>query len=139
LDFLFQFVNQNNFNAEITSGMPGTFQNQPTTVLNNWQNPGDIADVQQYSSGANGQTVDAFNKYIQSDAVITDASFIRLKNLSINYTLPQKWSFGSNCKLFIEAQNLLTITSFKGSDPEFISTGFLAPLKVVTGGIQLTF
>jgi hypothetical protein len=71
--------------------------------------------------------------------VITDASFIRLKNLSINYTLPQKWSFGTTCKFFMEAQNLLTITSFKGADPEFISTGFLAPLKVVTGGIQLTF
>lgn len=139
LDFLFQFVNQKNFNAAFTSGMPGTFQNQPTAVLNSWQNPGDNAEVQQYSSGANGQTVDAFNKYIQSDAVITDASFIRLKNLSINYTLPQKWSFGTNCKFFIEAQNLLTITSFKGADPEFISSGFLAPLKVVTGGIQLTF
>ena len=139
LDFLFQFVNQKNFNAAYTAGMPGTFQNQATAVSNNWQNPGDNADVQQYSSGANGAAVSAFNKYIQSDAVITDASFIRLKNLSINYTLPQKWSFGTTCKFFMEAQNLLTITSFKGADPEFISTGFLAPLKVVTGGIQLTF
>ena len=139
LDFLFQFVNQKNFNAAYTTGMPGTFQNQATEVSNNWQNPGDNADVQQYSSGANGQAVSAFNKYIQSDAVITDASFIRLKNLSINYALPQKWSFGTSCKFFIEAQNLLTITSFKGADPEFISTGFLAPLKVVTYGIQITF
>lgn len=139
LNFLFQFVKQKNYNAAFIMGMPGTLRNQPVEALNHWQNQGDNAVFQQYSSGANSEVVDAFNKYNQSDAVITDASFVRLKNLSVSYTLPKKWSFGTNCKFFFEGQNLLTITSFKGPDPEFITTGFLAPLKVLTAGVQLTF
>ena len=139
LDFLFQFVNQKNFNASFNAGMPGTLQNQPTSVLNSWQNPGDNASVQLYSSGANSQALNTFNLYNQSNAVITDASFIRLKNVSLNYNVPKNWSFGASCKLFIEGQNLLTFTSFKGADPEFLTSGFLAPLRIITGGLQVTF
>jgi TonB-linked SusC/RagA family outer membrane protein len=51
---------------------------------------------------------------------IEDASFLKLKNLTIGYTLPFRItnSKNSNIRIFVSAQNLLTITKYKGYDPE---------------------
>ncbi|WP_298152202.1 SusC/RagA family TonB-linked outer membrane protein [Flavobacterium sp.] len=138
LDFLFQFVKQVNYNAAYLSGIPGMMVNQPTAVTDHWQQPGDVAEYQQYTTGVNGAAVDAASKYRESDAAITDASYIRLKNVSLSYNLPEKWLSGVKCRVFAEAQNLLTITHYKGADPEFRAPGFLPPLKVFTAGLQLT-
>ncbi|MDR3340215.1 MAG: TonB-dependent receptor, partial [Candidatus Symbiothrix sp.] len=57
---------------------------------------------------------------------IEDASYVRLKNLTLGYTLPfKKWLEKStaNIRFFATAQNLLTITKYKGYDPE-VSGGF---------------
>jgi len=138
LDFLFQFVKQVNYNSAYLSGIPGMMANQPTAVSDHWQQPGDVAAYQQYTTGVNGAAVDAASKYRESDAAITDASYIRLKNVSLSYNLPEKWLSGVKCRVFAEAQNLLTITHYKGADPEFRAPGFLPPLKVFTAGLQLT-
>lgn len=138
LDFLFQFVKQVNYNATYLAGMPGRMTNQPTAVVNHWQQVGDTAGYQQYSTGVNSAVVDAFSKYTESDAAISDASFIRLKNVSLSYTLPAKWLSGMKCRLFVEGQNLLTITKYKGADPEFKAPGYLPPLRVFTAGLQFT-
>ncbi|SHJ18332.1 SusC/RagA family TonB-linked outer membrane protein [Flavobacterium terrae] len=139
LDFLFQFVKQENYNTAATLALPGTMSNQSTIVGNHWQSPGDSAPYQQYSSGANGAAVDAFYKYISSDAVITDASFIRLKNIALSYEVPKKWMKNVQCKVSLQGQNVLTFTSYKGADPEFTALGFLPPLRIITSGIQLSF
>jgi hypothetical protein len=138
LDFLFQFVKQNNYNAAYLSGIPGMMANQPTEVTDHWQQPGDVAAFQQYTTGVNSAAVEAASKYRESDAAITDASYIRLKNISLSYNLPEKWLSGVKCRVFAEAQNLLTITHYKGADPEFRAPGFLPPLRVFTAGLQLT-
>ncbi|PZR19101.1 MAG: SusC/RagA family TonB-linked outer membrane protein [Flavobacterium psychrophilum] len=138
-DFLFQFVRQKNWNANYLSGMPGTMSNQPTSVINRWQEPGDLAFFQQYSTGTQSGVFDAFMKYSESTAGFSDASFIRLKNVSLSYTLPDQWLKGVKCRLRVEAQNLLTVTSYKGADPEFGTAGFLPPLKMITTGIQITY
>lgn len=51
---------------------------------------------------------------------IEDASFLKLKNITIGYTLPFRItnSKNSNLRIFVSAQNLLTITKYKGYDPE---------------------
>lgn len=138
LDFLFQFVKQDNYNATYLAGMPGTMNNQPTAVLSHWQQAGDTEGYQQYSTGVNGAVADTFSKYYDSDAAISDASFIRLKNVSLSYNLSAKWLSGLKCRIFLEGQNLLTITHYKGADPEFRAPGFLPPLKVFTAGLQFT-
>ncbi|WP_202704240.1 SusC/RagA family TonB-linked outer membrane protein [Flavobacterium sp. UGB4466] len=139
LDFLFQFVNQLNYNGSYRTGIPGSMGNQPTAVTDHWQSPGDNATYQQYSTGVNSSAVDAFYKYYQSDAIITDASYVRLKNLSLSYTIPDKLLKGIKCRLIFQGQNLFTITSFDGADPESRFSMSLPPLKVFTTGIQLTF
>ncbi|WP_116788561.1 SusC/RagA family TonB-linked outer membrane protein [Flavobacterium psychrotrophum] len=136
LDFLFQFSKQQNFNEVAFFGVPGTASNQPASMLDRWQQPGATATHQLYTDGTNSAAVDAYYRYMESDAAISDASYIRLKNLSLSYQLPLD---GISCKIFAQAQNLLTFTSYKGADPEFRATGFLPPLRVISAGIQCTF
>ncbi|WP_202704131.1 SusC/RagA family TonB-linked outer membrane protein [Flavobacterium sp. UGB4466] len=139
LDFLFQFVNQLNYNGSYTTGLPGAMANQPVGVMSHWQNPGDNATYQQYTTGVNSEAMDAFYKFYASDAMITDASYVRLKNLSLSYTIPEQWLKGVKCRLVFQGQNLFTITSYKGADPESRFTTSLPPLRVFTTGLQLTF
>jgi TonB-linked SusC/RagA family outer membrane protein len=140
LDFLFQFVKQLGINFNATGVLPGTANNIPVANLDRWQEPGDAATVQLYTTGFNAAATAAFsNNYVQSDAAYTDASYLRLKNLSLGYTLPKKWFPSINCKLYVQGQNLLTITNFAGADPENQTQGKLPPLRILTLGVQVKF
>ena len=139
LDFLLQFVKQRNYTSAAMAGLPGSRGNQPVEVLTHWQSAGDSTGFQQYTAGYNYDAVDAFYNYLESDAVISDASYVRLKNVSLTYKVPEKWLFGASCRATLEVQNLLTFTSYKGRDPEFTLSGYLPPLRVLTAGLQFTF
>jgi hypothetical protein len=135
LSFFFQFSKQKAYNQWYSASPAGTMGNQPTDVLDHWENTGDNAQTQLYTSGYNVEATNAFYNFISSDAAISDASYIRLKNLALSYAVPiDKVA----AKIFLQGQNLITFTSFKGGDPEQFS-GFLPPLRWLGGGIQLTF
>ncbi len=94
LDVLFQFVKQKGPNALFFNSIgpfPGGINlftgagNQPISVLSRWQKPGDITPIERYST--NMVTGNA----VVSDAAYSDASFIRLKNLSISYQMLGQW------------------------------------------------
>jgi len=144
LDVLFSFTKQLGANYLLGNGVlpPGYFQfglnNQLAKALNRWQKPGDTAPFQRFSSGFDLFTSqdNAFN----SDMVWTDASYIRLKNVSLTWQFPRDWSKGMNlrdCGLFIQGQNLLTLTSYNGLDPETKSSTTLPPLRVITLGVKI--
>ncbi|WNM19481.1 SusC/RagA family TonB-linked outer membrane protein [Flavobacterium capsici] len=137
LDFLFQFVKQqvSNYTPNVSAGYN---VNQSTTMLNAWQQIGDSAPYQMYTTGANSAAATAFSRYASSDAMIVDGSYIRLKNIALIYALPLGLK-GINCKLSLQGQNVLTFTHYKGGDPEFRYTNYLPPLRVFTAGIQLNF
>ncbi len=139
LDFLFQFVKQENYNWAYIAGLPGAFVNQSVYATNSWQKQGDTNPYQQYSTGVNNDVVDAYYKYISSNEAVSDASFVRLKNIAISYDIPKQWIKELKCKIYVQGQNLLLFTPYKGADPEFRSAGYLPPLKVITAGIQLNF
>lgn len=136
LDFLFQFVKQKNRNYPM--GPAGTMSNQQERMVNSWQQPGDTAPYQIYTTGFNNDAIIGDSFYSESDAVISDASFIRLKNISFTYDVPLHLK-QTQFKIMLQGQNLLTFTSYKDGDPEFTSYGFLPPLKVISAGVQLTF
>lgn len=143
LDFLFQFVKQNSLNYINGNNTPGSMYNQPDYVLRRWQKEGDISDIQRYSTlistGDAGSVHRLYSLY--SDARISDASYIRLKNISMYYTLPVNWFKKFNnthVKVYLQGQNLLTITNYLGNDPENGSGNALPPLRTVVAGIQLT-
>jgi hypothetical protein len=134
LDFLFYFVKQEK--SAFTMGVAGTMGNQPTRLVDSWQSAGDSSQYQIYTTGLNGAAVTAQSLYSSSDATIVDASYIRLRNISLSYDLKIK---SLNFQLFLQAQNLLTFTTYEDGDPESGYIGFLPPLKTISTGIQLTF
>ena len=140
LDFFFQFVKQVGLNSVSTSDLPGSASNMPVSVLDRWQTVGDTNTGQLFTAGFNGDAVNNFySYYINSDAAYTDASYVRLKNLSLSYTLPKQIMKEGSCKLYFQGQNLLTFTKFQGADPENQSQGRLPTLRMLTLGVQLSF
>ncbi|MFH7001550.1 SusC/RagA family TonB-linked outer membrane protein [Flavobacterium bizetiae] len=138
LDFLFQFVKQQNY--DYSSYVPGgSFINQPQYMVHAWNNQGDITPYQINTSGQNSAAVNAYYNYSDSNAGIVDASYIRLKNISLSYDLPFETIKGVQCRLSLQGQNLLTFTPYKNGDPEFRFSGYLPPLQIFTAGVQLTF
>ncbi len=144
LSFFFQFTKQLGLNylAQLSSTAPGSLINQPTLVLDRWQKPGDQAEVQRLAATFDGPAPTAIAALAQSNGIYTDASFIKLKNVSVSYRLPSsllnRLHIGA-CRLYVEMQNLLTITSYKGADPENQNFIMLPPLKTIVAGVQLNF
>ncbi|MDR6761901.1 TonB-linked SusC/RagA family outer membrane protein [Flavobacterium sp. 2755] len=136
LDFLFQFVKQKN--KTYPMGPAGTMSNQHQRIRNSWAESGDAAPYQIYTTGYNNDALTGSYLFDESTASITDASFIRLKNISLTYNLPLSLK-ETQLKIILQGQNLLTFTKYPDGDPEFLSYGFLPPLKVMTAGIQLIF
>lgn len=138
LDFLFQFVKQLNWNAASQYSAPGAFGNQPASANGGWQQPGASATTQIYTTGLNSAAVTAYGRYAYSSAAVSDASYIRLKNVAVSYSVPTHLK-GLQCKLSLQAQNLLTITSYDDGDPEFRSFNYLPPLRVISLGAEIKF
>jgi TonB-linked SusC/RagA family outer membrane protein len=143
-DLFFQFVKQiaQNvlYNPLFYPGPSGSAPNVPVSMLDRWQKPGDIRPIQKYSQ--NFGNFSSFDNASNSDAAYSDASFIRLKNLSISYTLPDniRNKIGvQNLRVYVQCQNLFTITKYKGLDPETKSFATLPTLRIITTGIQMTF
>ncbi|MCY1662595.1 SusC/RagA family TonB-linked outer membrane protein [Chryseobacterium sp. SL1] len=132
LSVLFQFVKQRNRNYNSIIPVPGGMNNQPVEVLNVWsaENPGGF--YMPYKSGSST----AHNLFQNSTASISDASFIRLKNVQLGYRIPMKNSIFRDVKIFFQGQNLITLTKYFGIDPEFTFMGFLPPLRTYSFGAQ---
>jgi TonB-dependent starch-binding outer membrane protein SusC len=136
-DLFFQFVKQNGYNFEsLLFSYPGTRSQQPVRVLERWTESGDVAAVQRFAS-SNSSVSAAQANYRDSDRVIEDASFIRLKNINLSYTFSKSMLKAFECRLYIQAQNLFTITNYYGLDPESMSNS-LPALRTFTGGLQIT-
>lgn len=85
--------------------------NQRVEMLNIWTTPGQITDI----PGAK------YDVHV-TDHMLQNASFLRMKTLSIQYEFPKKWMqatrYIKGVKVFGIARNLFTITPFEGYDPE---------------------
>jgi TonB-linked SusC/RagA family outer membrane protein len=143
LDLFLTFKKQLGYNYlySVYSYLPGLELNQPVALLNRWQKPGQRTNIQQFSSQYN----DAFNEgsnFFQSSGVYSDASYIRLKTLSLSYNIPAKYiqRFGVQAlRIYVTGQNIFTITNYKGNDPETQNFYGVPPLKSIILGLQLTF
>jgi len=141
LSFLFQFVKQTaintlQFGGNVPPGSAGS--NQPQYIINRWQKPGDVATYQKYTANYADDVSQAFDAVMSSDAIYSDASFIRLKNVAFSFQVPDrllKKVHFQQLSVFATGQNLLTITKYKGMDPE--SRGlYLPPLRIITVGLR---
>ena len=89
--------------------------NLPKTILNRWTGEGSTNDAPRFSfSSAN-------ENYRASDYWVEDASFVRARNMQLGYTLPAsltKHVAISRLRVYLQAENLFTLTKYTGCDPE---------------------
>lgn len=125
IDFLCQFVKQDNYNSDYHFNTIGGMANREKRVLNYYSESNKNAKYQKPTTGANTQAVQAATNFRNSNGVISDASFIRLKTFQLQYVLSNKRLKNSSLSIFTQGNNLLTITDFLGHDPE--TSGALLP------------
>ncbi len=140
LDLLFNFTGQKKYS--ITS-FPGLLSNQYKDAATSQFTPSTLSSSPSYTS--------YINYYTLSDARFTDASFVRLKNLSLSYAFPDRWLKAAkikNLRIYARGQNLFVITKYKGFDPDtpvWLNTyngsisASIPPLRILTAGIQCSF
>ncbi|PJJ47921.1 SusC/RagA family TonB-linked outer membrane protein [Hymenobacter chitinivorans] len=94
------------------------FVNNSTEILDRWQKEGDVTSTPKVVQG-NGAFINQENNALTR--FVEKGDFIRLQNVTLGYTLPQRYTSVvslSRVRLFVQAQNIATITGYKGVDPE---------------------
>lgn len=138
LGFAFVFRKQvlpNPFLADV----PGTMSNiyLPEDALKNyWRKPGDIAKYPRFT------TVGNLGYLNSSDGYYTDGSFLRLDNIAIAYSLPDriiKKAGFTDCRLSVNLSNVFTITKYVGIDPNITRLTSLPSPRIITGNLSFTF
>lgn len=95
--------------------------NRPAWILDRWHGEGTSNRIPRVTS-ANPNA-----NWRSSDLYIKNGSYIRLKTLQLGYTLPSNWLERAGLKsirFFVAAENLLTLTSYDGFDPEIAAGGY---------------
>ncbi|MCY1719940.1 TonB-dependent receptor [Prolixibacteraceae bacterium Z1-6] len=142
LNFYFYFsvggrVYNNDYATNMHDGtQPGA--NLSTDALNAWTPDNRYTDVPRYVTNSTDQGRQLSSRFLE------DASYLRLKNISLGYNLPE--NLYSRLKLqglrvFVSGENMLTFSKFKGFDPEGALNGTtsnsIPGVKVVTMGLKL--
>ena len=134
----FHFVKQRNYNYNYIMPTPGILGNVPIEVLDVWSASNPNGKYMQYTAGNDAKKMSLHSLFQSSTGAVGDASYIRLKNVQLNYSIPVQKLGLKNATVYIQGQNLLTITNYFGVDPEtFIS--FLPPLRTYSFGLQIGF
>jgi len=90
--------------------------NHSTDILNSWTPTNTNTNIPRIEESSFNN-----NKQFLTDRWIQDGSYFRLKTMSLGYTVPKKWlnrASIQNLRIYATVQNLLTLTNYKGFDPE---------------------
>lgn len=130
-----RWVMNNDRFFEESNGLYSSYNQSKRLLYDRWKKTGDVTDIPRY--GVVAQLDDRF---------LENASFLRLKNLTLAYVLPQAWlkksNFFSSARVYLQGQNLLTFTGFKGLDPEVASNIYRAQYpasRQFTLGVEVSF
>jgi TonB-linked SusC/RagA family outer membrane protein len=121
------------------------FANQLDYVVDRWVGPN--------SSTVNPRlTTEATRNTVFSDYYVEDGSFMRIRNMQLGYTIPQKWTKKAKVesfRLYIAANNLVTLTNYQGFDPDIgptagtlsagVDYGFYPQARSFMGGLIIKF
>ena len=121
--------------------------NLPKTILNRWTGEGSTNVYPKF------EFTSANENYRVSNLWVEDASFLRARNVQLGYTLPNRLTskiFVSRFRIYVQAENLFTLTRYSGCDPEVtggngfgtelgIDRGVYPQNRTFTFGLNLTF
>jgi hypothetical protein len=142
LDIFLQFKKQigPNYLGQIESSAAGGEKNLPTTFLSRWEEDGDKSQIEKITQKSSSLAGEAGYYFSISSGAYSDASFIRIKTISLSYDIKSslKKLKIEGLRVYINAQNLFTITKYLGNDPETQNYYGLPPMKTITAGIACT-
>jgi hypothetical protein len=117
------------------------FYNQTTSMLARWTHDGQVTDVPRASF------LDEMGNSRFSDRWIEDGSYLKLKNVTLSYRIPVQSAYLQGVTIWAAGNNLVTITKYLGSDPEFaqsnavmgmgIDRGLLSPGRSFSLGVKI--
>lgn len=129
-----------NYQRSILEG-GSRFYNQTIAMTNRWSSEGQVTDMPKITYG------DVMGNSRFSDRWIEDGSYLRLKSVTLSYKLPMNTMYIKGVTVWGTASNLLTLTNYLGSDPEFslgnsvlsqgIDRGLLAQGRNITFGVRI--
>lgn len=114
LDALFTFCYGNDIYNGTRAALEGmsNYNNQTLAVVNRWQTNGQVTNIPRASWD------DPSRNSRFSDRWIEDGSYLKLRSVALSYKLP-KLAFFRSATVYAIANNLFTLTKYKGYDPEF--------------------
>ena len=129
---------------DATRRLQVTYLNLPSYTLGRWHGEGTSNKYPRLATANDNKN------WQSSDLYVSNGSFLRLRTLQIGYTLPAvltKKMYLQNLRVFASAENLFTITSYEGSDPEIssggtsigIDRGVYPQARTFTVGANITF
>jgi TonB-linked SusC/RagA family outer membrane protein len=134
---------------KLNTSIMATGHNSTTDILDRWRKPGDVAALPRIGQNATGN-----GNLRPSDWWLEDGSYLRLRNITIGYSAPVPMLTAmtkgtiKSLRIYVAAQNLITITNYTGYDPEVagdylfargIDQGQVPQPKTFLAGIQLGF
>lgn len=130
-----RWVFNNDRYFEESNGVYSAFNQSRRLLYDRWKNPGDVTDIPRH-----GIAPEMDSRFLE------DASFLRLKNLTLGYAFPKAWlqktKYIEHARIYGQAQNLLTFTKFTGLDPENSSNLYKAQYPMTrqfSFGLEVTF
>ncbi|WP_205502998.1 SusC/RagA family TonB-linked outer membrane protein [Rufibacter psychrotolerans] len=108
--------------------------NLSVELTREWKKPGDITDVPRAGNRFQSGTT----------RFVEDGNFLRLRNVNLSYTLPKTLTSAlrlNTVRAFVQGQNLVTWTDFRGWDPEITGASLVGAqypaLRTVTFGLNI--
>lgn len=99
--------------------------------LDRWQKPGDVTDIPRLTTNAASNNYGGVVQNL-SDRYLEDGSFLRLRTLSVGYTVPKEVAAKArlnSLRVYVQTANLFTITPYSGLDPEVNSQSGVSNTK----------
>lgn len=129
---------------DVTRRLDCRYVNLPAEFMNRWHGEGTSNTMPRFSWANNN------DNWRVSDLYVHNGSYARIKNIQLGYTLPSYLTqkiFIQKLRFYVAAENLLTMTSYKGLDPELngdersngIDRGYYPQARTFTVGVNLNF
>lgn len=120
---------------------PGTIRNMPLEVLNRWQQPGQLTNVQKFTSVStvNFTSLTGFTATSMSTGYYNNVFRSALRNLNVDYSLPSALSKSIGLKstsIYVQGQNLFSF-AIGGDDPLKFANAKLAAMKTYIVGLKV--